>query len=233
MSPPCPSSFRLFAGSETRQNERMWERQPWNGGQGPWAVCDCVDVCKCICVLFTSGCDVCVCVCLHGKITSGLPVLSCWCVYTQRSSTYIFLCILMSVCLRWTQQQGGKQLLKLDSTLSPPVFNSTIPHALSYERTHTHIHTHTHTHTHTSMFTSAFSTLSPSFPEDQLCLPPREAVRAACCHSSRSNMIGADVMQQHDVSVMVKTQKLKLLQPLFLVMPTEGRLLRHPYVLVI
>lgn len=27
VSPPCPSSFLLFAGSETRQNERMWDRQ--------------------------------------------------------------------------------------------------------------------------------------------------------------------------------------------------------------
>lgn len=44
VSPSCPSSFLLFAGSETRQNERMWDRQAWNGGRGLWGVCDCADV---------------------------------------------------------------------------------------------------------------------------------------------------------------------------------------------
>lgn len=50
VSPSCPSSFRLFAGSETRQNERMWDRQTWNGGQGLRGVRDFVHIClRCVC----------------------------------------------------------------------------------------------------------------------------------------------------------------------------------------
>lgn len=41
-APVCPSSFYLSATGETRQNERMWDRQPWNGGD---SAADCVCVC--------------------------------------------------------------------------------------------------------------------------------------------------------------------------------------------
>lgn len=76
VSPSCPSSFRLFAGSETRQNERMWDRQPWNGGQGLWGVCDFVHICLW-------------CVWAHGKITWCFPFLCCWYVRALKHRTYI------------------------------------------------------------------------------------------------------------------------------------------------
>lgn len=63
VSPFSASSFHDFAGCETRQNKRMWDRQPWNGGQGPGGVCRLVSVCLCTYLYLGSihpwGADVC------------------------------------------------------------------------------------------------------------------------------------------------------------------------------
>lgn len=74
--PSFPSTFRAFAGGEVRQNERMWDRAP----EG--SVYVCVRVCKCVCILNTSVCDV----YLHGK-WSYFPVLSCQCIHSRYNSS--------------------------------------------------------------------------------------------------------------------------------------------------
>lgn len=151
-SPPSlsfPSTFRVFAGGETRQNERMWDTQLWNGGQGPWGAC----------VVYASGFWVHLYVmwaCLQGKI-SYFPVLSCPCIHTEMQ--HILSLHESESQLNSTTRR--KTTFETWGHSPPPLCNSVIP-PRSFMNTHTH--------THTSMFTSPFSTVPPWFPEQELCL---------------------------------------------------------------
>ena len=147
---PCPSSFRLFAGSETRQNERMWDRQPWNGGQGPWGVCDPVCVCASV---FCSHLSVRVCV--HGK--QGYLLLSCLvlCVEIQHIDF-----ISLSVCSSrfGLDKQGGWTVFETRLRSFSPSAASHNPPTWAERHTPACLHL-------------LLSAVPPWFPEERLCLP--------------------------------------------------------------
>lgn len=143
VSSSCPSFFRVFAQRETRQNKRMWDRQPWNGGRGPRGVCDLVYMSASV---FHSHLSV---RCVWGWIFSCLVLL----MYVQRYSAYIFL----DLCEFASSRLNNKVEKPFETWLH--VCNFTIvPNAsLIYAWTHTHTHLHVyisvlHPHFHRNSF---------------------------------------------------------------------------------
>lgn len=140
-SPPCPSSFLLFAGSETRQNERMWDRQAWNGGRGLWGVCDCAHVS--LHLYFVHICRWHV----HVRDWTNIFLSRLVDMYMQKDAVNISMCILMFIFTRNNKVVNSFWNLN-------PFFMLVIS---AWTRTHTHQHVY-------------ISTVPPWYPEQQLCL---------------------------------------------------------------
>lgn len=146
VSQSFPYSFRLFAGGETRQNERMWDAQGLYGGWDLWG-----ERASVFCLHLSV--DERVCTAKH-----YFPVLSCRCILTHRYGTsflWIWVCVpqLDSTIRR---KAAFETLLHPHSS----VCNSIIP-TCSLIRAWAH----------TSMFTSPLSAVPPWFPARQLCPP--------------------------------------------------------------
>ncbi len=199
VSPSCPSSFRLLVGSQTRQNERMWDRQPWNGGQGPWGVCDRVDVCvhlyfAYICLRY---------VCVHGKITKCFPVLlTCICTEIQHTYLFVHLSVFVSGGLNNKVENSFETRLHYFS----PSVTPQSPPMLFHMNTNTHTHTHTHTPACLHLRTPQ---CHPDFRRNSFVYL---AVRAVCCYNRITNMSWTDLM--HSSMKWQKTEKWKHLHSL-------------------
>lgn len=91
-SPSCPSSFRLFAGSETRQNERMWDSREMEAR----APEECVVVCMYVWVkapisaCASSCCSHLSVMCVGACIDQCFSVQPCW--YMLKDTEQIYLC---------------------------------------------------------------------------------------------------------------------------------------------